>query len=393
MRYLYNGPMYFNIIEMLKSISLVFILVLFFLLVSPVSAKAESNVALRSLKAEILEIEERTVEMFGTEIEAEVFTVKLETDEEVEIVYLPRPELATIEFEVGDDVIVDESTIDGEVNYVITDFQRTDYLFLLLFIFIGLVVLISRKQGVFSLLSLGLSYFLIFQVMIKQILDGMNSLLAAILISLLIIPINYFIGHSLNRKTAYAAGSSLITLVIIGLFATVIVDAANLTGFTSDEAGFLSQLTNGEVNVKDLLLAGIIIGMLGILDDITISQASIANQIKSANKKMGFNELFSRTISVGRDHISSLVNTLILVYTSTSLPLLILIEGSESSILTTLNREVIMEELVIMLITSNGLILAVPITTYISCLFITKYGPEDVHDAHDDHHHHHGHAH
>lgn len=352
------------------------------------SAQTNTSPEIKSLRGEIIQITEDEV---SEETILKLFTVQLDTGEVVIIEEQFRPELNTIEFQIGDNVIVDQTTFGDEINYVITDFQRTNYFFLLLGIFILLVIIIGRKQGLLSLISLGISYFLIFQILIRQIINGLNSLLAAIILAIIVIPLNYYVGHQINRKTTYAVLSTIITLILVGGFSLWIVNAANLTGYTSDEAGFLVQLTGGVVNLQDLLLAGIFVGLIGILDDITISQASIANQLKASKPKISFNELFSRTITVGKDHISSLVNTLILVYTSTALPLLVILEQSESDFLTTLNREIIMEELVIMLLTSIGLILAVPITTYISCFFIQRYGAED--SEHDHHHHDHGHSH
>ena len=164
---------------------------------------------------------------------------------------------------------------------------------------------------------------------------------------------------------------TLIALIITGILSSVFVEAARLTGFASEEAGFL-RVARQMINIKGLLLAGIIIGVLGILDDITISQSAIVFQLKEANKKLKFNELYKRAMNVGQDHISSMVNTLVLVYAGASLPLLLLFIDNPQPFFEVINYEIIADEIVRTLVGSIGLILAVPITTLIAALVSNK---------------------
>ena len=154
--------------------------------------------------------------------------------------------------------------------------------------------------------------------------------------------------------------------------ANIFVEAAKLTGFASEEAGFLQVAKQGAMNMKGLLLAGIIIGVLGVLDDITISQSAIVFQLKEANEKLKFNELYKRAMNVGQDHISSMVNTLVLVYTGAALPLLLLFIDNPHPFSEIVNYEIIADEIVRTLVGSIGLILAVPITTVIASLVAEK---------------------
>lgn len=142
--------------------------------------------------------------------------------------------------------------------------------------------------------------------------------------------------------------------------------------FASSYCSSTSFRISWSINFRGLLLAGIIIGALGVLDDITIAQSSIARQLKSLNPAIEFKELYSRTMEVGKDHIASLVNTLVLVYTSAALPLLLLFINSESSFNEIINREIVAEEIVRTLLTSIGLIMAVPITTLIAAYFTSR---------------------
>ncbi|GAB4286207.1 MAG: hypothetical protein Kow0081_4220 [Candidatus Dojkabacteria bacterium] len=322
---------------------------------------------------------------------------------------LNRPEFQETVFQVGDKVMVDKIRLTSDVPvqdlinedfiyesdgsyfiYQITDFNRTQPLLILTVLFVALVIIVARTKGLFSLIGLLFSFLVNSEFLLSNILKGGDPLLVSIVASVIIIPVNYYLAHGLDKKTTYAIIGTIFTMIIIGLLTLYFVDWAKLSGLTSDEAGFLNNLTGGAVNIRDLLMAGIIVGILGILDDITISQSSIANQLKLTNPKIHFRELFFRTMEVGKDHIASLVNTLILVYTSAALPLLLLLSTSEASLFELINREIIAEEIIRTLLTSSGLILAVPVTSLISAYFIDKFGGEEGCNAHEhDMHHHH----
>jgi uncharacterized membrane protein len=139
-----------------------------------------------------------------------------------------------------------------------------------------------------------------------------------------------------------------------------------LTGYTTDEASFLQISKGGTFNMKGILLAGIIVGVLGVLDDITVSQSAVVFQLKQANRRLTFSELFSRATDVGKDHIASMINTLILVYAGASLPLLLLFTDSTKNFNEVVNYEIISSEIIRTLLGSIGLIIAVPITTLVA---------------------------
>jgi uncharacterized membrane protein len=303
-------------------------------------------------------------------------------DQVVESTDTNRPELQDTTFKIGDKVVVDRITVDNEtVIYQITDYVRTTPMIFLFLLFITLTVLIARKKGIASLFGLGISFVIIFSIVLPLMLSGHDPLIVTVGAACIMIPANFYLSHGYNRKTTYAIASTIMTLVITGLLSLVFVSWTKLSGFTSDEAGFLDALSDGQIDIRDILLAGIIIGVLGILDDITISQSAIVRQLKSVNPKMKFQELFFRTMEVGKDHIASLVNTLILVYASASLPLLLLLTDIESSFLTTINREVIAEPIIQTLLTSIGLIIAVPISTLIAAYFTSRESNDSLKDV------------
>ena len=278
-----------------------------------------------------------------------------------------------LKYKVNDRVIVTFSkNFEGNDYFYITDYIRRDSLLWLFIIFVLSAVVIAKWRGILSLVGMGISFLVIFSFILPKILSGSNPVEIAILGSLIIIPVSFFLSHGFNKKTIVAIAGTLIALIITGILANVFVEAAKLTGFASEEAGFLQAARGGLINIKGLLLAGIIIGVLGVLDDITISQSAIVFQLKEANEKLKFNELYKRAMNVGQDHISSMVNTLVLVYTGAALPLLLLFIDNPHPFSEIVNYEIIADEIVRTLVGSIGLILAVPITTVIAALVAEK---------------------
>jgi uncharacterized membrane protein len=213
---------------------------------------------------------------------------------------------------------------------------------------------------------MAVSFLVVFKLILPQILAGANPITTTIIGAAVIVPITFFLSHGLNKKTATAIGGTFFALVITGGLAHFFVQKAKLTGFASEEAAFLQVARQGAVNIKGLLLAGIIISALGILDDVTISQAAIVWQLKKAKKKIKFNQLYQQAMAVGKDHIASMVNTLVLVYTGAALPLLLLFVNSPQPFQEVVNYEIIAEEIVKTLVASIGLVSAVPITTLLA---------------------------
>lgn len=276
-------------------------------------------------------------------------------------------------YKVGDKLVISALvSMDGKEIFYITDYVRRTPLYLLFAAFATLAVLIGRKRGIASLFGLFFSFFIIFTFVLPQILLGKDPIVIAIIASILIIPVIFYLSHGLNKKTTIAIAGTIISLIITGILANVFVEAAKLTGFASEEAGFIEAAKPGLVNIRGLLLAGIIIGALGILDDITISQAALVRELKRTAPKLSLKELFSKGMDVGRDHIASVVNTLVLVYTGAALPLLLLFIDNPIPFSEVINYEILAEEIVRTLIASIGLILAVPIVTLISAYVFSK---------------------
>lgn len=283
------------------------------------------------------------------------------------------PAVQIIDYSTDDTVVLSAFTdTQGKKMYTISDYVRRTPLLVLFAIFIALVILIGRKRGIASILGMVLSFALIFLFVLPQILAGNDPVLIVIIASAVIIPFSFYLSHGINRKTTASVLGTLISLIITGILATIFIGAAKFTGFASDEASFLQAARPDVINMQGLLLAGILIGTLGILDDITISQAAIVQQLKSTSPHLKYYDLFAKTMDVGRDHIASTVNTLVLVYTGAALPLLLLFVDNPLPFATVINYEIIAEEIARILLASIGLILAVPITTAIAAWMVKK---------------------
>jgi uncharacterized membrane protein len=254
------------------------------------------------------------------------------------------------------------SGVEGDVTYLVSDFRRERPLLLLGALFVGAVVAFGRWQGLRALLGLGLTFLAIVGFIVPAILSGRDPVLVALTGAVLIMIVTLYLSHGWSRKTTAAVVGTAAALGLTGLLAVGFVAAANLTGFTSEEAR-LANLQVGGLSLTGLLLAGIIIGGLGVLDDVTMSQSSTVFELHRANPGAGFAELIRGALNVGRDHIAATVNTLFLAYAGASLPLLILFVTSTDSVGTVITSEIVAVEVVRTLVGSIGLIAAVPLTT------------------------------
>ena len=283
------------------------------------------------------------------------------------------PKVLGEQLKVGDTVIL-ATSIDqnGEPFSFIADYKRSNQLLVLVGFFLIVIIAVGRWQGLSSFIGMLISFFVIIRLVVPQILAGTNPIVAALLGGLVIIPITFYLSHGVNRKTTIGIVGTLLSLFITGLLAVFFVSFTRLTGFAAEESSFLQLYTQGTVNMRDLLLGGIIIGSMGILDDITISQASIVERLRKANASYSRWKLYTESMFVGRDHIASLVNTLVLVYAGASLPLFVLFVNQNLALAPIINHEVIATEVVRTVVSSIGIVLAVPITSAIASWYIVK---------------------
>ena len=263
----------------------------------------------------------------------------------------------------GDRVLVERTgTMEGEDIFHVTDHVRTTPLLWLTVLFIAATLLLSGWQGLRSLLGMGVSLAVILLFIVPQILAGRNPLMVAILGSVVMMGISLYLVYGWNGKTHVAVVGLLLSLIVTGLLAVWSVNWTRLSGFGAEEASFL-QVAGVQLDTRGLLLAGIIIGTLGALDDIAIGQSSTIFELRRANPSLTRLELFRRGMTVGRDHIAAMVNTLLLAYVGAALPLVLMFSVFAEPLGVTINREIISEEIVRTLVGSLGLLAGVPLTS------------------------------
>ncbi|WP_177153987.1 YibE/F family protein [Streptomyces sp. 2131.1] len=257
-----------------------------------------------------------------------------------------------------------------DLQYSVTDVNRKFPLMLLAGIFALAVVLVGRMRGVMALVALALSFAILTLFILPAILQGSNPLVVAVVGAGAIMLIALYICHGPTARTSVAVIGTLISLLLIGLLGSLFIGWASLSGNTDDNTGLIHGLYP-HIDMSGLLLAGVIIGSLGVLDDVTVTQTSAVWELRQANPTMTAKQLYRAGIRIGRDHIASVVNTLVLAYAGAALPLLLLFTVAQSSVGTVANSELVAEEIVRTLVGSIGLVASVPVTTALAAVVVS----------------------
>ena len=252
-------------------------------------------------------------------------------------------------------------------QYYLADFQRKTPMVLLALLFAAAVIVLGRMRGLRALVGLGFTLVLLVTFLIPAVLEGESPVAVAVVAASAILLVNLYLAHGPSLATTTAVVGTLASLALIGVLAVAFVGATHLTGMGSEEASFL-QAASGRVNLEGLLLGGIIIGSLGVLDDVTVTQASAVWELHAADPTLGPAGLYRSALRIGRDHVASTVNTLVLAYAGASLPLLILLVEANRRVADVLTGEVVAAEIVRTLVGSIGLVASVPITTALAAL-------------------------
>jgi uncharacterized membrane protein len=274
-------------------------------------------------------------------------------------------------YQKGDIVMVSTANnSDGSKVSVIIDHYRLSKAAWLLAGILLLAIAFAGWRGIGSILGLILSVIVIAQFIIPQVLHGSSPYLATAIGVMVISFVGIFVTHGLSRRTGLALLSTYISLVVAVGMAFLAVSALHLSGISGEGIFYLGQKLP-ELNIQGLLLCGMIISLIGILDDITVGQATAVEELHRANPKLSTRELYRRGLRIGREHIASLINTLVLAYAGTSFLFIVYISAtSPYPMLVNLNSEIVMEEVVRSIVGSAALILAVPITTILAARFV-----------------------
>lgn len=286
----------------------------------------------------------------------------------------------------GDDILVITFTTEsGQPSFSFYDYQRGNAMVWLLALFVAAVLLLGRWRGLGAIGGLLFSLLVIVVFTLPAILDGSNSLTVALVTASLIAFAALFLAHGIGLATAVALISTIASLVMTAVLAWVFVRATHLTGLADDTSVMLGGLASG-IDARGILLAGIVIGALGVLDDVTVTQVSAVWELKRIQPDLTVHELVAPALRIGRDHISSTVNTLFLAYAGAALPLLLFFTEAGQGFSGVITRELVAAEVVRALVGSIGLVAAVPIATWLAALVVSQdpssvLGPDEIADA------------
>jgi uncharacterized membrane protein len=333
----------------------------------------DTVVTMKARVTEIISEERRNVP--GIDIETTYQTIKAEVLDGPEMGNLVQLENDYLNLDVGDKFYLTHTTnsLDATDYYSIVEPYRIPQLLMLTALLVAVVLTFGGWQGARGLLALVGSLFFIVFMLLPGILSGYPPVLVAVVVASIIVILGSFVTHGFNKTTATAVLGMIATVVFTGTLAYLSVPFANLSGFSGDETTYLNLNTGGAIDFAGLLIAGMIIGTLGVLYDAAIGQAVSVEELSRAGQHLSRYEVYKRAVRIGREHIGALVNTLAIAYVGAALPLLLLFYGfSEGGLIMALNRELFATEIVRAIVGSIGLVLAVPITTAISARMLVR---------------------
>ena len=279
-------------------------------------------------------------------------------------------------YRAGDRVFVDifQDELGAETVYVV-DFVRNKALYLLAFIFILAVIIVGRAKGLRALVSLALSFVVIIKFILPQILAGRDPFLISLVGGLAIMAVIIYFTEGINRKSHIAIFSVLLSLLLTLILSVIFTNLARLTGLSQEDTIFLIGIGQVEINFRGLLLAGMLIGAIGVLDDIIVGQIETVARIKEANPSLSPRKIFMLAYKVGNTHLGAIINTLFLTYAGASLSLLLLFvihQESGLSLTRALNSEAVTTEVIRTMVGSIGVMASMPIATFLAAFGIKK---------------------
>ena len=274
---------------------------------------------------------------------------------------------------VGDTIVLAYYPDAGEgFEYSFADRERRPPLLLLAGVFAVAVIALGRWKGARALAGVGVSLAILATFILPALLDGSDPVLVALVGAGAIAVIALYLAHGVNVGSTIALIGAFASLALVALLAWGFVELTELSGRAAEEAGFL-QITASQVRLQGLILAGVVIGTLGVLDDVTVLQVSAVWELHHANPDMPRRAIYRAAIRIGRDHIASTVNTLVLAYAGASLPLFLLLTQAHQGLSDIANSELVATEIVRTLVGSIGLVASVPITTLLATWVVGEH--------------------
>jgi uncharacterized membrane protein len=338
-----------------------------------------STIGSDTVRAEVIQIiEEGEIDMGGHVQKYQVARVNIlegqYKDIPMEIDYGKR-QIRSDDYDlaIGNKVMVSISkTPENVINAYFVDYVRSAPMLWLAGIFAISIVIISSWKGVGALLSLAFSLYVIIAYIIPHILAGEDPLRVSIIGSIILLGVTLYLTYGWTLKTHAAVLSMVVVLVLTGGLSALFVFVTKLNGTGDESVMFLAQLMDNSINMRGLLLGGMIIGALGVLDDLVTTQASAVFELHHANPGFHFRGLYNSAMRIGQDHVAATVNTLVLAYAGSSLPMLLLFSLARGDYGYLINYAFVAEEIVRTLVGSLGLIAAVPITTVVAIFFAKR---------------------
>lgn len=362
--------------------SWILLILLFALVLAPTVSNAQVQAVPDTVsieKAQVLEVaNQHATTVAGTNTLSEVETLTVKVLDGPDVGHVVTFNNDYIQLAVGDVFYArhESSRLDGTDYWTVSDPYRLNVLIGLGVVFLILLFVFGGIQGIRGLANLLGSLVLIFYVLLPGILGGYSPILMSIGVASLVIIAGSYITHGFNRTTSAAVIGMLITVISTGLGAYYVIHAGHFSGYTTEENTYLNFNTQGSISMIGLLFGGVMVGLLGVLYDIAIGQAIAVEELFRAGTHMTHLEIYKRGIRIGREHIGALVNTLAIAYVGAALPLLLLFKETYSSSIASvgsvINGELFATEIVRVLIGSIGLVLAVPITTFVAAYMLEK---------------------
>lgn len=269
-------------------------------------------------------------------------------------------------------VTVGISPLDNTTRALFIDFMRGKALVWIFLLFAIIIFIIGSWTGLRSLLGIVVGMGAIILFIIPQIANGANPVVTSIIGSAVFLTVSLYLVYGWRAMTHSAVISMMLSLILTGGISIFVVKLARLTGFGNENMMFLIQQSENPIDMRGILLAGIIIGSLGVLDDLVVGQSSAVFQLSEANADLNFQDLFQRAMTIGRDHAAASVNTLVLAYAGESLPMLLLFHVTNVNLGMAVNVSFIAEEIVRALAGTIGLFLSIPISTAMACLWVLR---------------------
>lgn len=280
------------------------------------------------------------------------------------------------QLELDDEVVLlDSPAAPPEYRYAYVDRERTAPMAWLAVAFALVVVVFARRQGLRALVGLLASVLLLVVFLVPALLRDEPAVLVALAGASAVACLALYLAHGFTTATTVALLGTLASLLGITALANLAVAAAQLTGLADPDTQVL-RVTAESLNLRGLLIAGIVIGALGSLDDVTVTQVSTVAALRRANPGLSARRLYGEALRVGRDHVASSVNTLVLAYAGAALPLLLFFAQGTQPVLRILTGEIVAIEIVRMLVGSIGLIVAVPVTTALAAYALAPAAPD-----------------